>query len=331
MRCEYGKCRSIVGELDVLAQSPGDSSTSLIAGMTAALTFFFTGEIGQASQAADRVFKAYEPEGHRQLVHIYNHDPKCLTLVWAGYWLWAMGYPDKARQAAKEQLELSRRLEHPFNLFVALSVGTVGLTVCGETSLARQWLEEAKTIADEHAMKFMAEIIVPFWDGPALIVQGEYEKGYARLTIGSNGWRSTGPLHLIPFANIMRARALTALERFDEATDLLNETLQIIDETGHRSEEAEVHCAIGELQQRRTHADAGAAEVSFKKGLEIARFQGAKGWELRAAKCLASLWQSQGKRKEAHDLLAPIYNWFTEGFDTKDLIEAKALLVDLNE
>ena len=129
----------------------------------------------------------------------------------------------------------------------------------------------------------------------------------------------------------MRARALTALERFDEATDLLNETLQIIDETGHRSEEAEVHCAIGELQQRRTHADAGAAEVSFKKGLEIARFQGAKGWELRAAKCLASLWQSQGKRKEAHDLLAPIYNWFTEGFDTKDLIEAKALLVDLNE
>jgi class 3 adenylate cyclase/predicted ATPase len=329
MRCEYGKCRNIVGELDVLAQSPGDSSTSVIAGMTAALTFFFSGEIGQASQAADRVFKAYEPEGHRQLVHIYNHDPKCLTLVWAGYWLWAMGYPDKARQAAKEQLEISRRLEHPFNLFVALSVGTVGLTVCGETSLARQWLAEAKTIADEHAMKFMAEVIVPFWDGPALIVQGDHEAGYVTLTVGSNGWRTTGPLHLIPFANIMRARALTALERFDEAMDLLNETLQIIDETSHRSEEAEVHCAIGELQQRRTNADSGAAEVSFKKALEIARLQGTKGWELRAAKCLANLWQSQDKRKEAYELLAPVYNWFTEGFDTKDLIDAKALLEEL--
>ena len=110
--------------------------------------------------------------------------------------------------------ELARPLGHPFNLFVSLSVGTVGLTVCGGHASGAPMAGEAKIIAEEHGISFMGQVMVPFWDGYALIAQGEHDEGYAALTVGSKGWRDTGPLHLVPLANITRARALTGLERF---------------------------------------------------------------------------------------------------------------------
>ena len=117
-------------------------------------------------------------------------------------------------------------------------------------------------IAQEHAMTFMAQAIVPFWDGFALIAQGDHAEGYALLTVGAKGWRDTGPMHLVPLANIMRARALIGLQRFDEARALLDEALMIIEQTGHRSEEAEAHRVLGELQQLQPASDVEAAEAS---------------------------------------------------------------------
>jgi predicted ATPase len=212
------------------------------------------------------------------------------------------------------------------NLFVSLSVGTVGLTACGETRLAREWLREAKVLAKDLGMTFMAEAIVPFWDGCALIAAGEHEPGDATLAVGAKGWRDTGPLHLIPLANLMRARALTALSQFDEARRLLDEAVCIIDRTGHRSHEPEVHRVLGELHQRQPASDPVAAERCFLRALEAARAQDAKGYELRVAASLARLWQTQGRREDARELLQSAYSWFTEGFDTKDLTEARALI-----
>jgi class 3 adenylate cyclase/energy-coupling factor transporter ATP-binding protein EcfA2 len=191
MRCEYSRSQAVVEELHALAESGGDSHTPVIAGITEALLHWFTGNPRRAQRAAEHMLAIYDPERHGQLVRTYSDDPKCLTLAWAAYWLWALGYPDRARQAALEQVELARQLGHAFNLFVSLSVGTVGLTACGETHLARQWLAEAKVIAREHAMTFMGEAIVPFWDGYALIAQGDYAEGYAALSVGSKGWRDT--------------------------------------------------------------------------------------------------------------------------------------------
>ena len=329
MRCEYQRTGAIVEELNSLARSRNDSTSLAVAGMAEALLHGFTGDSRQARQFTERMVEAYDIEQHGQLAQTYIHDPKCLTLMWAAYFLWVLGYPDQAREASVEQLELARKLGHAFNLFACLSVGTVGLTVRGDTHLAREWLAEAKAIATEHAMTFMGEVIVPFWDGCALIEQGDHAAGYAMQTVGSKGWRSTGPLHLVPFANMMRARALTGLARFDEARGLVEEALDIVAQTGHRSEEAELHRVLGELQLRQPNPDLRAANASFLKALDVARAQEARGWELRAATSLARLWQSQGKRKQAQDMLAPIYNWFTEGFDTKDLKEAKALLDEL--
>jgi predicted ATPase len=326
MRCEYPRTCEIAAELRALAQSRGDSTTTVIAGMAQALLCWFTGDPLQARAAAEAMLAAYDPEQHGQLALTYIHDPKCLTLAWAAEWLWALGYPEQAQRAAEEQLRLARQLRHPMNLFVSLSVGTVGLTACGETRLAREWLREAKVLAKDLGMTFMAEAIVPFWDGCALIAAGEHELGDATLAVGAKGWRDTGPLHLIPLANLMRARALTALSQFDEARRLLDEAVCIIDRTGHRSHEPEVHRVLGELHQRQPASDPVAAERCFLRALEAARAQDAKGYELRVAASLARLWQTQGRREDARELLQSAYSWFTEGFDTKDLTEARALI-----
>jgi len=171
--------------------------------------------------------------------------------------------------------------------------------------------------------------MVPWWDGTALIVRGEYESGYAKLAGAMSIWRAIEGRNLIPFSNMLLGQALIGLGRFDEAAGVLHEAVELIERTGHRTHESEVRCALGDLLRRQPVPKLEAAEASFRKALDVARAREARGSELRAATSLARLWQSQGKRKEAHNLLAPIYNWFTEGFDTKDLKEAKALLAQL--
>ena len=165
-----------------------------------------------------------------------------------------------------------------------------------------------------------------------MIEQGDHGEGNAQLTRSNAGWRNEGGLHIVPYTNMMRARALTDLGRFDEARSLLQEAVELTNQTGHRAFEAEVHRVLGELnQQQQPTADVQAAEASLRNALEVARAQEAKGFELRTGISLARLWQSQGKRKPAYDLLAPIYHWFTEGFDTRDLVDARKLLGELRE
>jgi predicted ATPase len=199
----------------------------------------------------------------------------------------------------------------------------------GQTRLARQWLAEAHDLARQLAMTFFAEAIVPFWDGCALIAQGNYDEGYVTQTKGCRGWRDTGPLHLIPLAHVMRASALINLQQFDEARSLLDEALLIIERTGQRSDEAEALRVLGEMHEQKPQPDMTAAEKCFLNALEVARAQEAKGLELRAATALARLWHRQGRTKEARDLLTSIYGWFTEGFETRDLQAAKRLINEL--
>jgi predicted ATPase len=174
-------------------------------------------------------------------------------------------------------------------------------------------------------LQMVAEI-----EGEASIIDGDHANGYRNENQTAVLWRGQGGVVNVPFINTYLARALTGLKRFDEAKALLDETLEIIDRTGHRSDEADAHRVLGELLWQQPVPDWDAAESSFLRALDVARSQQAKGFELRAAMSLARLWRSRGKRKQALDLLAPIYGWFTEGFDARDLREAKALLDELS-
>src|SRR5262249_23099842 len=165
--------------------------------------------------------------------------------------------------------------------------------------------------------------------GYALVEQGDYATGYAKITKGSRIWQEGGGLLQTPFMKMMGAKAAMGLACYDEARSLLDEALDLTNQTGHKMYEAELHRVRGELQRQQPITDVRAAETSFLNSLEVARAQEAKGFELRAAISLARLWQSRGDHREACELLAPIYNWFTEGFDTRDLREAKALLEEL--
>jgi class 3 adenylate cyclase/predicted ATPase len=329
MRCEFTRTLAIVAELDALARSREDSVPFVVARWTEGLTHCWMGNFKQSREVAEQVLRAYDPKLHGQLVETYSHDPKCGTLSWLQASLWALGFPDQAKQAALAQLEVARQLGNPFNLCWCLTGGTMALLLRGETALARQWVAEALAIAREHAMTFIADVMVPASDGYALIEQGDYAEGYAKHTAAVGAWEEGGALFLVPFANLYRARALMGLNRHGEARNVLDRGLELVQRTGHRMHEAELHRMHGELLRQQPQPDLQGAENAFRRALEIARTQEAKGFELRAAMSLARLWTEQDRRCQALELMEPVYSWFTEGFDTPDLGAARGLLSDL--
>jgi predicted ATPase len=161
------------------------------------------------------------------------------------------------------------------------------------------------------------------------VTQGQVEEGIAQLHQGLIAWRALGVKTAMPWALALLAEAYEACGQVAEGLSQLTEALAVIHDTGERYYEAEVYRIRGELLLRQAIADVPQAEACFQQALAVARRQQAKSWELRAATSLALLWQQQGKQTAAHALLAPIYGWFTEGFDTADLQDAKALLEDL--
>lgn len=329
MRCEYEPALAASGQLDELARSLERSPWSAVARFAECMTACWMGDFKHARTAGDELLRSYVAERHGPLVHTFNHDMKAGALSWAGFWLWALGHPDQARQAAVEQRDLARRQTHPFNLCWSLTGGTAALLLRGETTAALEWTAEAYAVADDNGLGFMRDVMVPYWAGYSLIEQGNFSEGEAQHGPALKVWRGTGALQMIPFSNMMLSKALIGLRRLHEAASLLDEALELASQTGHRIAEAEIHRVRGELELRQPKCNLHAAQACFMKALRVAQSQNAKGWELRAATSLARLWKHQGQTREAYELLASVYNWFTEGFDTKDLKEAKALLEEL--
>jgi predicted ATPase len=199
-------------------------------------------------------------------------------------------------------------------------------------------LIEAKRLAiDENDRISLAkEQGFPYWmvngsimRGWALAHQGQAQEGIEQITQGLTAWRATGSELLRPYYLALLAEAYGTMGQPETGLTMLAEALTLVDKTGERHYEAEIYRLKGELLLQRPSNNATEAETCFHHAIHIAQNQSAKSWELRAATSLARLWQQQGKRQEAHDLLAAVYGWFTEGFGTADLQEAKALLDEL--
>ena len=329
-RCEFGPGLEIAEQLDALSRSTADSYAYIVARNVENMTHGWMGNFKRAREAADRGVQAYDPDLHAPFVHVYNHDQKCGILSWAVHFLWILGYPDQAQRAAQEQVDVARRLGHPFNLAFSLTTGCAALVNRGEASLARQWIIEANAIGKENAISYVTRFFAPFWTGMLHVTQGEDEEGYAVLTSAWEYFEGGGGLLFAPLAGMMNANAAVYLGRFGEARRLLEDALMLIDRTEHRMHEAEVHRVLGKLHQQQSNPDVEAAEKRYRKAIEVARSQSAKGFELRAATSLARMWQQHDRGAEARALLAPIYDWFTEGLGTRDLVEARGLLEQLN-
>ena len=210
----------------------------------------------------------------------------------------------------------------------ALLHGSLTDILRGDYAAATAQVDELVTLADEKGPLF--------WKAPGMMnrgcvltLTGNASDAVQMMTSGITAFRSTGATLWMPWYLAELARAHAQLGQFDDAWRCIGEAMTAVETTKERWCEAEVHRIAGEIALMSPERNAAKAEAYFERALAIAREQKAKSWELRAAMSMARLWRDQGKRQQARDLLAPVYGWFTEGFDTLDLKEAKALLDEL--
>jgi len=296
------------------------------------------GEFALARTHEERAAALYNPQ-HRALAFLYGQDPGVVCLSYTAWTLWFLGYLDQGLKRIHEALTLAQEVSHPFSLAYALGPAASIHQCRREVHAAQERAEAAIVLSTEHgfALRLAWGKVVRGW---ALVEQGQGEEGLTQIRQGLTAYRATGAEVLRPYFLALLAEAQRKTGQAEEGLSVLAEALDTVHNTGERWFEAELYWLKGELllaqegyrlQALGYREKTEEAEKCFLKAIEIARGQQAKSWELRAATSLVRLWQQQDKQKEAHQLLSEIYGWFTEGFDTKDLQEAKALLEELGE
>jgi TOMM system kinase/cyclase fusion protein len=291
-------------------------------------TLFYMGELASAHAHLAQGIALYDPQQHRSSLLYGGHDPRVCCQDYAAFTLWVLGYPDQAREQSYEALRLAQELAHPFTLGNALTFAALLHQFRREGRAAQSQAEAAMTLCSEQGFEEWV-VYGRILRGWALIAQGRAEEGIAQMCEGLGAWGAMGVELYRTYQLAQLAEAYGKVGQVDEGRRVLGEALAVVHNTGRRFYEAELYRLKGELLLARSAAHRAEAEACFQRALDVARRQQAKSLELRAAMSLSRLWQQQGKRTEAYELLAPIYGWFTEGFDTADLQEAKALLETL--
>jgi class 3 adenylate cyclase/tetratricopeptide (TPR) repeat protein len=317
-------------EMLATAKATGDSDLLISGYMAACARHFWMGELNDALKYADKVLDIYDGEKYRHLVDILNHDPKTSMGTFSSVITWMLGYPDRALRLFHEAEAHARRRAHPFDLGYTLTVGAEAFDHRCEPEQLRKRAEECERLGREHSMPVLWALLAPVSYGPALIREGRPAEGIAQLKAGQAVWDAAGGKVRSPYSKSVLAEGMALTGDLDNALHLIDEQIEQVERPGweERVHYAEILRLKGWMLS--LNGDLEGAEKNYLASLDWARQQQAKSWELRTSTSLARLWQSQGKRKKAHELLAPIYNWFTEGFDTKDLKDAKALLGELS-
>ena len=318
-----------------LAQHVQDPALLVEAHCALEATLAHLGEGTRARAHCEQVITLYNPHQHRSLAFRYGgYDPGVSSRAHTAAWvLWFLGYPDQALTQSRAALTLAQELSHPFSLVWALLHSAFLHQLRREGQVAQERAEAAILLASEQG--FAHELAIGTnVRGWALAERGQREEGVVQMRQGLDAQRATGAKIMEPYRLALLAEAYGKVGQEEEGLSLLAEALAVVDSTEERVYEAELYRLKGELTLQSNvqslESRVKEAEDCFLKAIEIARKQQARSLELRATTSLARLWQSQGKRQEAHQILSEIYNWFTEGFDTKDLQEAKALIEELS-
>jgi predicted ATPase len=327
LRGEYQTRRALGEQLLSLAQRLQDHDFLLEAHHTLWTTLLSGGELAAAQPHLEQGIQLYDPQRHRTHAALYSgHDPGVCCRMQVAHSLWFLGYPNHAVVHIQAALDLAQQLAHPLSLTMALRWAAVLHHLRREASLTQTHAEAAIETAQEFPQQEARAMPLQGW---ALAAMGQGEAGIARIQEGMAAYRATGATRNRPEELALLAEVSAQVGQISEGLEALAEALATLDQSEARLWEAELYRFRGELLLQQTVAQAEEAEVCFQRALAIARRQQAKSWELRAAMSLARLWQHQSKRAAASELLEPVYSWFTEGFDTADLQEAKALLEEL--
>jgi predicted ATPase len=329
-RGEFEKANEQAEQLLQLARSTKDSVHLLAGHHAVGATSFWRGEFGRAREHIEEGIRLYDPEEIRSRGYLWTaYDPGVYLRASLSWVLMALGYPDQALRWSREALSLARELSHPVGEAFALAWGNMTRLNRGEWQAALEGADALIALANEHGFPdWLAGGM--FQRGSSLAEQGQLQEGIATMRSIVDAGRATGGTAAAQPAMIAElAEAHAKGGAVEEGLALVREAQGLVTKTGERVREAKLHRVKGELLLTRSPPDEAEAEASFHASLDVARRQGSKSYELQAATSLARLWQQQGRKDEARELLAPVYDWFTEGFDTRDLKEARALLEEL--
>jgi predicted ATPase len=325
VRSQLQTARELGETLLHLAHRAHDLALAVLAHYALGYTWCCLGMLPAARTHFEEGIAHYTPDQRRALVFRTGQDPGVACRAYAAWTLWLLGYPAQALARVHEALTLAHELAHAFSLaFARCWVATVS-QLCRDVPAVHAHAEAAVTRATEQGFPLWIAHGTPV-RGWALALQGQGEEGMAQVRQGIAAWRATGAVLHLPYFSTLLADVCGHRGHTAEGLQALADADTVIEQYEERWWEAEVCRLRGVLLLWQAVSQPEEAEACFHRALEVARRQQAKSLELRAAMSLARLWQQQGKRAAAYDLLAPIYGWFTEGFDTADLREAKALL-----
>ena len=288
----------------------------------------YAGDVAGGRTHLDHAIKLYEPAEHRALTTRFGPELRVTILSQRSIALWLLGYPEAALADFEQTLSYARESGQAATLIYGLSVALLTPIHCRQYAAARLLVDEVVALADEKGTLFWKAFGM-MNQGCILALTGKASDAVQTLTSATTAYQSTGATLFMPWYLSDLAMSYAELAQFDEARRCISEAMTAIETSEERWYEAEFNRIAGEIALKSPKPDKAKAEAYFDRALAVARQQQAKSWELRAAMSMTRLWRDQDKRHEARDLLAPVYGWFTEGFDTLDLKEAKALLDEL--
>ena len=329
-RAQLDTARELGETLLRLAQQAHDPALSVVAHYALGVTWFCLGALPAARQHLEAGIALYTPDQRRAPVFRIGNDPGVGCRAYAAWTLWLLGYPEQALACLHDALALAHELSHPPSLAFARCRAAFVLQCRRDVPAVHEQAEAAVALSTEQGFpQYVAQgTSVRGW---ALAMQGQGEAGMAQVREGIAAWQATGAALLVPYFSAVLAEVSAHLGHPEDGLQELAEAHALVEQQEERYWEAEVCRLRGVLLLRQPGTPQAEAEAWLQRALDVARRQQAKSLELRAAMSLARLWQQQGKCGEAYELLAPVYSWFTEGFDTADLQEAMTLLNTLGE
>jgi class 3 adenylate cyclase/predicted ATPase len=320
--------RELAAQFLALAEKQKATAPVMIGHRLMGLSLLCTGKIVEGRAHYNHALALYAPAEHRQLATRFGQDVAVATLAFRSLASWMLGYPMAALADTEQAISNAREIDQAATLMYALAVASFVPVLCGSYTTAKALLDELLPLAEDKGTSWWKAFGM-MEQGWLLALTGKTSDAAPLIASGITLFRSIGSTYWLPTYLPHLAMAYAELGEFDDASCCLSEAMTAVERTGESWFEAEVHRIAGEIALKLPLANPAKAQTHFERALDVSRQQQAKSWELRAAMSMARLWRYQGKLQEARELLAPVYGWFTEGFDTRDLKEAKALLEEL--
>ncbi|MFN8454075.1 MAG: AAA family ATPase [Anaerolineae bacterium] len=333
VRAELVPARELAQQMLDLAQRQSDSLLLMPAHWLVGNTLFWLGEFALAQEHFEQGMALYNPQHHRSHVLLFGQDQGVVCLSFQAWNLWELGYPDQALQRSLDALTLAEALAHPHSLVYATVFAAHLRLRRREWQAVQQQAERGIALSTEYGIHYWpSEAMGPL--GKVLAEQGQVEEGIVVIRQGLAAWQVQGVEVCLPYMLALLAEVYGQAGRVEAGLNAVTEALAVVEKTAEHLSEPELYRLRGELllnasPEGRGMKDEVVAETCFWQAIKIAHRQGAKSLELRAVMSLSRLWQRQGKKEEARQLLTETYGWFTEGFDTADLKEAQTLLQTL--